>query len=470
MNVNTIEIKNYRCFRNLEVTFHDQLTVLIAPNGGGKSTVLDALAYMLSVFVGKFDKAIPQKPDKGESDKPQRQEPNPEDVRVIRKEDMGRIPVHPSLIELSFCTDVLRGKQASCRVLAGEILAVEDGLFDAAKAMVRVLHSERPSAAVTLPIVAYYGSKRTISLDEFKVGPDLGNAALMRPDGYAGSLTASANANLFRTWYGKAAIGELSVQQKLSKNQPVAPSERKLAERARAVKEVVNLILGGASEQPRFWLDLFLSMNQVGVLDSEQNVELGLHQLSDGVQSMLSLAGDLAARCAVLNPHFGADAPANTPGVVLIDEVDLHLHPAWQQRVLVDLQRAFPLVQFIVTTHSPQVLTSVRRENIRLLTTDGQAITPDDGTYGAESSRVLEDVFGVHSRPPEYVFSSHPAQMGCKNPVADLRKYLALVESDKASTPEAVELRASLEDALGKHDPDLKLADIRASQIKVLGR
>ncbi len=163
----------------------------------------------------------------------------------------------------------------------------------------------------------------------------------------------------------------------------------KLAERARAVKETVNLILGGVSERPRYWLDLFLSMKQVGVLDSQQGVELGLHQLSDGVQCMLSLSGDLAARCAVLNPQYGPDAPARTPGIVLIDEIDLHLHPAWQQRVLGDLQRAFPMVQFIVTTHSPQVLTTVRREHIRFLTTDGTVTIPEDGTYGAKSSRVL---------------------------------------------------------------------------------
>jgi len=137
---------------------------------------------------------------------------------------------------------------------------------------------------------------------------------------------------------------------------------------------------------------------------------------------------------------------------------ELHLHPAWQQRVLGDLQRAFPEIQFIVTTHSPQVLTTVRREHIRLLAADGTATIPSDGTYGAESSRVLEEVFGVHSRPQE------------AQPVADLRAYLAMVEEGKAKTPKALAMRNALEDALGKHDPDLHLADIRASQLEVLGR
>ena len=79
------------------------------------------------------------------------------------------------------------------------------------------------------------------------------------------------------------------------------------------------------------------------------------------------MAADIAYRMARLNPDLGENVALQTPGVVLIDEVDMHLHPSWQQTVINDLTRAFPLVQFIVTTHSPQLLTSVPPESIRIL-------------------------------------------------------------------------------------------------------
>jgi len=442
MRIIGLRLFNFRCFRELAITFHERMTVLVAPNAGGKSTVLDAVACLLSGYVREFDGS-------------QWQEAAGEDIRVVKKEDGTRAPVSPSSLEGYMAID--GRSQAWYRVLKGGARRTPSG--DYARGLLDVLHSEQPSAAVTLPVIAYYGAKRTVPSEQFRTGLDLGSAALMREQGYDGCLTGNANANVFRTWYGQAAIAELSVQQKLGK-EPVGPSNRRLAERARAVKEAVNAVLAGASaKSPRYWLDLFLWMDsQVGVLDTEQNVELGLNQLSDGVQCMLSLAGDLAARCAVLNSHFGPDAPAKSPGMVLIDEVDMHLHPAWQQRVLGDLQRAFPRIQFIVTTHSPQVLTTVPREQVRVLTRDGTAAMPDDGTFGAESSRVLGEVVAVHSRPPD------------AQPVRDLQKYLSLVEDGKAGTREALRLREALEDSLGKHDPDLHMADVRASQLTVLGR
>jgi predicted ATP-binding protein involved in virulence len=101
------------------------------------------------------------------------------------------------------------------------------------------------------------------------------------------------------------------------------------------------------------------------------------------------MVADLAHRCVRLNPHFGAEAAVRSPGLVLIDEVDMHLHPAWQQSVLAALRRAFKNMQFIVTTHSPQVISTVPARCIRIL--DGAAVaSAPPGTQGAESSRVLK--------------------------------------------------------------------------------
>ena len=85
---------------------------------------------------------------------------------------------------------------------------------------------------------------------------------------------------------------------------------------------------------------------------------------------------------------------------MLIDEVDMHLHPAWQQTILSDLRKAFPRVQFIVTTHSPQVISSIPSKNIRILD-EGVVYDAPYGTEGAESSRILKRIFDVNLRPPQ---------------------------------------------------------------------
>ena len=111
---------------------------------------------------------------------------------------------------------------------------------------------------------------------------------------------------------------------------------------------------------------------------------------------------DFALRLAIANPAESADEILAQPALLLIDEVDLHLHPAWQQRVIPDLMRTFPGTQLVLTTHSPQVLSTVARESIRMLPL--AAGTPEPGTpvyqtQGVASSSVLAQVQSVDPIP-----------------------------------------------------------------------
>ena len=121
--------------------------------------------------------------------------------------------------------------------------------------------------------------------------------------------------------------------------------------------------------------------------------------MSDGYRGTLSLIADIAYRMASLNPAMG-ERVLETPGIVLIDEVDLHLHPRWQARILEDLVRIFPNVQFIVTTHSPIVVASVPKHNIRVLGAEC-AQAPAVQTRGRDASDILNAVLGAASRPEE---------------------------------------------------------------------
>jgi predicted ATP-binding protein involved in virulence len=124
---------------------------------------------------------------------------------------------------------------------------------------------------------------------------------------------------------------------------------------------------------------------------------LFLNQLSDGYRSLLAMVMDLAVRLVIANPQ--SKDPLNAQCVVMVDEIDLHLHPRLQQRIIGDLTRTFPGVQWIFTTHSPQVLSTVRPESIRILRA-GQMILGDGlHSFGVQSNRILNEIMGVASRP-----------------------------------------------------------------------
>jgi predicted ATP-binding protein involved in virulence len=154
---------------------------------------------------------------------------------------------------------------------------------------------------------------------------------------------------------------------------------------------------------------------------------------------MIGLVADIAHRTARLNPHLGESAAIETPGIVLIDEVDMHLHPQWQQVVLKSLEQAFPLLQFIVTTHSPQVLTTLRKENIRIFSCDEQgkwtAPEPATSPLAHESGDALAHIMGTHPRPE------------IQNVLPDLHAYELLARAGKGDTNEAREIQKRLDAA-----------------------
>lgn len=114
-------------------------------------------------------------------------------------------------------------------------------------------------------------------------------------------------------------------------------------------------------------------------------------ELSDGYRNIVAMVADLAIKMVMLNPHLAKDALSKTPGVVLIDELDLHLHPKWQRRVVEDLRRTFPRVQFICTTHSPFIVQSLRSGE-ELIVLDGQ---PTMGVANLTIREVAQGLMGV---------------------------------------------------------------------------
>ena len=124
-----------------------------------------------------------------------------------------------------------------------------------------------------------------------------------------------------------------------------------------------------------------------------------MYEMSDGYRSVLSMVADIAHRMAVLNPQLG-DAILETPGIIIIDEVELHLHSGWRKRILNDLTSVFPNIQFIVSTYSPEVITSYKEANLILLKHEGSA-TQIESAYGKDVNTVFRSILLVRDRPTE---------------------------------------------------------------------
>jgi len=121
--------------------------------------------------------------------------------------------------------------------------------------------------------------------------------------------------------------------------------------------------------------------------------------MSDGQRALIGLVADIARRACLLNaPYLGKRTLLETPGLVLIDELDLHLHPRWQRRVIGDLKRIFPNIQFFATTHSPQIIGEATPEEIVMLTPTGQK--RPTASYGMNSDWVLDCVMEAEGRDP----------------------------------------------------------------------
>ena len=169
-------------------------------------------------------------------------------------------------------------------------------------------------------------------------------------------------------------------------------------------------------------------------------MELRVDRLSDGEKLLIALVGDLVRRVALANPSL--DNPLHGQGVVLIDEIEQHLHPEWQRKIIGNIRQTFPNVQFIVSTHSPQVLGEVHHEEVRCLYADpdhGQQVYSPERSLGLDSNSILEEVFGASRRKAEVT--------------EKLEKIFELIALE--SYEAAQEHIAELETELGSDIPDL---------------
>lgn len=426
-----IELRNFRCFDELTVDFDPRLTVLVAHNGEGKTAVLDAIAIALSSFVGVFPngRLLPITTSdvrlKIVTARPWRMEPQtPTEIKI-----KGKFGTKPA--------SWVRHRSISGRTNRPRLPAALD-----------ICEAVKTEQDVTLPLIAYYGTGRLYRLLNLTERKIFSSAFLFsRTAGYLDSLTPASSFRYFADWFAYAAKADASLRDRAEEQTGTRPVETEYTHQIRAIRQAVDTCL-----EPTGWQGLRYGFEALAVVaEHQKHGVMPIAQLSDGIRNMVALVADIAYRAVRLNPDFGAEAALLTPGIVLIDEVDMHLHPEWQQHVLALLGKAFPRMQFIVTTHSPQVLSTVRRENIRLLGRDVHdrfiAAIPAAHTYGRSNADVMQAVMGVDPEP-ETEFS------------AELDQYLAEIEQGDWRLPVLRDLRTKLDAQLGPDHPALRRADM----------
>ncbi|MFZ3139410.1 AAA family ATPase [Polaromonas sp.] len=366
MKIQRFELVNFRGIANMSLTFTARTTALVGINGVGKSSVLDALAIALSNLtarvMGQAAKARSMSPD---------------DIRLGA--DYARLLVNADLGEDSTTAWAVAlnrkaGKHPAERSSDLTALNARAGLFES-----RLLYREQQGEPISLPLAVYYDVHRAVldvplrTRDSKKSTPrDAYNDAL----GHGGTDFRG-----FFTWFRN---------QEDAENERIRDMPSHRDKGLSAVRKAIEQFTHFKDLRIRRKHGLRMTVNKSGT-------ELNVMQLSDGERCMLALVGDLARRLSLLNTE--RTDPLEGEGVVLIDEIDLHLHPRWQRTVVASLERTFPNCQFIVTTHSPQILGELKPEQIILFRPEGTS--HPQVSYGLDSSQVLEEIMGAPARPPE---------------------------------------------------------------------
>jgi predicted ATP-binding protein involved in virulence len=430
-----IHLTNFRCFESLSVPLDRQLNVFIGGNGAGKTAILDSIALALAPIparlpLEKNGKARPLLP----SDIRLTGEDRAAPFSHIAADGLasGSAPISWDRIRFRDQSPTTK-KEAPARKELRELYTYLDRIIDAHNA----------NQPYKLPVFALYSTTRAVDVPHYRLRKEAMPKHFRRLAGLEDALQSKTDFRHAVAWFDFLEQRELRDRRDriISATLPALDAVRQAI--SSMLPEVSNPRIDGTTG--RFAVDT-MDPNGTGI-------KLHLDQLSDGYQVMLGVVMDFALRLALANPpEKPGDDVLASEAILCIDEVDLHLHPSWQQRVIPDLRRTFPNTQLILTTHSPQVATTVPSTNLRILR-GSQLYAAPAGTEGAEAQRLLQDAFLVQPRP-----KLPPAQ--------ELEEYLRLVDERKWDADRARELRRKLDEWSQGEEPRLLEADLQIENMK----
>jgi predicted ATP-binding protein involved in virulence len=341
MRIDTIKIKNFKGFTDTSFRLNPRFTVFIGDNATGKTSVLDALAVAAGSFLLGIDVA------EGEN-----RVINHKEIRLktVDGEPRPQIPVEIEVFGKVNGIELTSGWKRTVNRM-GKNPKTTTGSADKIKAIAtEMVKQNRENGKITFPVIAYHGTGRLWAEHREKKPPykkqteGIGSA-------YIQCLSPKSSSKEFLSWYKtfEDEVGKFGNK-----------SEKKLLN---TFNHAIITMLPDDN-----WTDISYSFKDedlIGHFKYEKTFDrLLFSQLSDGYRNLIGMVADIAYRCIKLNPHLGEDAVSQTPGIVLIDELDLHLHPNWQKGIVANLKKVFNQIQFVATTHSPFIVQSLMADEL----------------------------------------------------------------------------------------------------------
>ncbi|MDB9375104.1 AAA family ATPase [Nodularia sphaerocarpa] len=417
MKVKRLKMQSFRGIGDLTLDFNqNEPTILIGINGVGKSSIIDCLAILLS----RFTSSIQHSTSSG---------------RLFTEEDItnGHKETHNE-INISFDSEELTWSLT--KVKKGHSKDTSSHLSAISKVADSIKNNFHTSDLFNIPIAVYYSTNRAVLDIPLRIRTQ---HSFEQIDIYENALQGiGSEFKLFFEWFRNREDLESEFIRDNRDYQDV---------QLEAVRQAISSLI------PDFD-NLRVRRSPLRMTLQKQGEELIVNQLSDGEKCLLAMVGDLARRLAIANP--GLSDPLQGSGIILIDEIELHLHPKWQRGIIPDLTRTFPNCQFIVTTHSPQVISDVKPEGIYLLekTDQGVIAKRPESSFGRDSNRILEDLMDVPERPQEI-----------KDSLLELFRMI-----DAGNLESARNLRQQLANEIGIDEPEFVKADVLIRRKEILNR
>jgi len=445
MRVRKIQLTNFRCFASLEVELDSRLTVFVGQNAAGKSALVEAINIGLGPIMERLRRLYASRLEEHDLRRDPNGVPSP----------IAEIAVECANPELKWGLQKLRDKSPST---FGEIHQLRPSLGRNRQGLNSflddLLDRHRRGQPFDLPIFAFYEADRAA---KDAAGPKPGQDPYYERFGaYVKAHRAGISFTEAVAWFGRTQHESLA--------NPGSGAARALD----VVKTAVSRLLPGVET-----IEFQPVSDRLGARFRSPTgamVELPVSRLSHGYQGMLALVMDFARRLATANPQNSS--PLASEAICLIDEVDLHLHPEWQQHVVQNLLEVFSNTQFILTTHSPQVLTTIAPCHIRRIDYEKESqrhiLREPTSSLGAESWRLMHDIMRVDPRPQQDTGSLFTSG---QEPVATLlQRYLEMVRHGQGRNSEALALRARLDHLTNREEPELERADAEMRRQELFGK
>lgn len=420
MRVKSLRLANYRGIDELTLGFGEVgPVVLVGENGAGKSSVLDAVAIMLSQLMSRIENKTGRRFD---------------DNDIKNGKSKLEVDLELSYDGYNYKWSAQRTRKEEKRIMLEKLWSLEQ-VKRLAKGIKEELEFDRQA---DIPLAIYYPIHRAVIDIPLRIRT---KHTFDQVASFDQALSGGRNDfRIFFEWFREREDLENEIRLDSDRNY----FDREL----KAVRLAITSFLPGFSR-------LRIRRSPLRMVVDKGGIELRIDQLSDGEKCMLALVGDLARRLAIANPSRKDSLSGKA--IVLIDEIELHLHPEWQRMIIPTLLKTFPQTQFIITTHSPQILSEIKPNDIFLLKRTEKKIEyiRPKSSYGRDSNSILEEILGVSDRP-----------MIIKQKLESYFEAIAVNDLAKMK-----DLRQELEHMMGgDEEPAFAKADILLRRKELIGR